>query len=492
VATPTYEVGVEFVAGSYTNLSSYCLRVGVTRDRATIFDSLSPGRCDLLLDNNAGLFSPENAASPYAPNLKPNKRVRILAIHNVTTYQLFAGFVDAWAPDPELARRTARMQATDRVKDLARRRIDTSIAVDIAPSSLATDVLSAAGVAAADRSVDVLPPWDLIPFAWFREYEPVRALEDIARFGYSHLWVDGAGRVNLRTRYLDLGSSAVASYVNDFFGFGYTLSDDQVVNAIKVQGTPRRIASSVQTVAWLQEVPTISASSSVGFWLTYLDPDSLERDTPAQSVSVTRSADYILSTISGYLVPTDPFFGLFSFDRTATASASVTFFGTTAVATVFNGSSDQTYLNKFQVRGYSIQRQPDILRQSATASSQTLYGVRNLSLQSDFIGKFQHAQDYADFLVLQRKDPVPDVTFALKNVFPDVLARELGDLVYLVESNTAVGTGFVVTGLAHDIALVRGLEHTTTYAAHLQETGPWLVLDHATLGKLDSGRELAF
>ena len=60
------------------------------------------------------------------------------------------------------------------------------------------------------------------------------------------------------------------------------------------------------------------------------------------------------------------------------------------------------------------------------------------------------------------------------------------------KTNTAVGTGFVVTGLQHDIAMVRGLEHTATYRVHTHETGPWLVLDHATLGKLDSGRELAY
>src|SRR5438876_3284771 len=278
MATPTYEIGIEFVAGSYTNVASYCLRAGVRRDRATIFDSLSPGQCDLLLDNNAGVFSPENAASPYAPNLKPNKRVRVLAVYNVTTYQLFNGFVDRWEPNPDLSQRTTRVGATDRTKDLARRRVATAIAVNVAPGSLATDVLSAAGVAAADQTVDTLPPFDSIPFAWFREDEPIRALEDVARMGYSYLWVDGAGKVNFRTRYWGLGSSAVASYVNKFQGFGYTLSDDAVVNSVKVQASPRRIASSVQTVAWLQEVLFIPASGTLGFFLNYLDPDTLERD----------------------------------------------------------------------------------------------------------------------------------------------------------------------------------------------------------------------
>src|SRR5437867_232121 len=342
MADPVYNVGIEFVSGSYTNVASYCQRVSISRDRASIFESLSPGRCDLTLDNYTGMFSPENAASSYAPNLKPNKKVRILAVYNVTTYQLFNGFVDRWEPNPDLSQRTTHVQATDRMKDLARRRIDTEIAINVAPGSLATDVLSAAGVAIADQMVDALPPLDSIPFAWFREYEPVRALEDIARFGYSFLWIDGSGKVNVRTRYLDLGSSAVGSYVNDFFAFNYTLSDNQVVNAVKVQGTPRRISTAVQTVAWLQEVPLLPGSSWVGFWTTYFDPDTLERETPAKSLSVTRSADYILSTTSDYLTNPASTVGV---DRTATASATSTFFGTTAVSTVFNGSGDFVYLN---------------------------------------------------------------------------------------------------------------------------------------------------
>ena len=102
--------------------------MGISRDRASIFESLSPGRADIVLDNYTGDYSPENPNGRYYGNLRPNTDIRIRATHSGSSFYLFNGFVDRWEPNPDLSQRTTHVQATDRMKDLSRRRIDTAIA----------------------------------------------------------------------------------------------------------------------------------------------------------------------------------------------------------------------------------------------------------------------------------------------------------------------------------------------------------------------------
>lgn len=479
---PTYSVAVELVSGSFTEVGSDCLRFTIAREAGGVVHGLPVGRADLILDNFDARYSPDNPGGPYAGLLKPNKALRIQATHSGSTYNLFRGLIDRYSPEPELERRVTHVQASDRLKDLMRRRIDSDIAIDTNPGSLAWDVLSRAGVAVADRDVDTLPELSTIPFAWFRDAPALQAMEQILRFGYYSLYAAPNGRVTVKGRYWGPGDAigtVVASYVNDFFALDYALSDDAVVNFARVQGTPRRISTSVQTVAWLQERPFIPASSGIGFTLAYVDPDSNERETPARSISVTNSADYLTNTNSGGT----------GVDRTAQASAQLTVSAVSAVCSIFNGSADPVYLTKFQLRGFSIQRQPEIVAIAQDNSSQTVYGRRDFTLASDFIGTFDpYAQSYADFLIRDRKEPLADIGFTLKNVFPDVLGRELGDIVHLVESNTAVGSRFAIRSIEHDVTLARGLEHSVRYGVVFWIDREYLVLDNDPNGRLDSRR----
>jgi hypothetical protein len=464
-------------------IGSDSVRGLISRQAATLFRPPAIGRFDFSFDNYDGRYSPENANSPYYGLLRPNRGLRIQATYSGSTRSLFTGVIDLFDVAPPLSDRTVRIQASDRSKDLLKRRIDTPVFVSQNVGSLAVSILSAAAVASADMKVDSFNALnETVPYAWYQNYEVQRALQDLIQFGYYQVYVGADGKVNIRNRYVGLTASAVGSYVNDFWKLSYTLDDLTVINQPRITGTPRIVSTAVNTVAWMGEKPFVPASASIGFWLNYVDPTTQEKNTPAVSLSVTRSADFMMNTASDST----------GTDLTATASAQVTFFGASAVCSVFNGSGQQGFLTKFQLRGYSAQRQPQLLQESKDSSSQVAYGVRPYALTSDFISGEQYMQDYAAHLLRIFKDPVPFVDVALKNVWPDNLDRELTDVIYLVESNAAIGSLYQVAGIDHEITLDRGLQHVTTLRCTSYNQGPWLVLDNATLGKLDSGRQLAF
>ena len=70
-------------------------------------------------------------------------------------------------------------------------------------------------------------------------------------------------------------------------------------------------------------------------------------------------------------------------------------------------------------------------------------------------------------------------------------AREVGDLIFITESETAVNTSLSISEIDHTVSLSRGLEHVLRLKVYLPQgssAGNNLILDDPVKGKLDSGR----
>lgn len=478
-----YFVGFESVAGAYTDIASSVQRFHIERRLATLFQPMEAGRLTLELDNTAAAFSPANTLSPHYPNLIPGKKVLVRATHSGSGHNLFKGTVEEFVLVPGLADRLVMLEASDETRKLAETYVTTSLFVNSDPGSMFVAVMSLSNVAsfAADDFGDT------IPYGWFRDVTAVDAMQRLIEFGdYSGL-VDASGTVQLRNRTAGWKTGVVASYsvvgTDGYYSMDYSLAGRTVVNRSKVGGHSRRAATSQQTIAWLNSAPTVPASGHLGFWLSYVDPSEPTVGTPAMSLQApVSSSDWKLNTAAD---------GSGS-DRTATGSLNVTLFGEAAVCSLYNGSSDIVYLTKFQIRGFSIQQQPDIAVQYDDSSSQALYGKREFSLDSEFISAPSYAKDYAALLVTNRSAPLPEITVGLHNRFPDVLVRDLGDIIGLVESHSAVNSQWSVTSIAHDVSLQAGLEHVTKMGVRFYSNRPYLVLDDPVQGVLDGNRELAF
>lgn len=88
----------EFVSGTWTDISiGHEVRsVSTRRGRSNESDSFSAGTATVTLDNRERDFDPSYVDSPYYPNVKPNRRVRVSMYWAGTLYYLFTGYVDSW------------------------------------------------------------------------------------------------------------------------------------------------------------------------------------------------------------------------------------------------------------------------------------------------------------------------------------------------------------------------------------------------------------
>jgi hypothetical protein len=87
---PTLQVWVNF-SGTEVNVAADVRRLTISRGRSRERETMSPGRVDIDLWNFSGKYDPDNFSSPYYPNIRPNKTVRILAVTDTGTVPLFDG-----------------------------------------------------------------------------------------------------------------------------------------------------------------------------------------------------------------------------------------------------------------------------------------------------------------------------------------------------------------------------------------------------------------
>ncbi|MBI4185290.1 MAG: hypothetical protein HY521_14960 [Proteobacteria bacterium] len=449
----------------------------IERRAADLFERLSAGRADLVLENAGAAYSPEQAGGPYV--LKVGDALAVKAVtEQGSVYGLFSGHVERYGVNPAPERRTTHLQAADRAR-LLKRSINLGLRAEAPVGSLFAEVLSTAGVAPEYRAVAGIA--DRAPYAFLDNLSGGDAFDRLLRTGAHHGYVSGAGRITVRGRNFDLLATSVASYA-DFAALGFALADERVVNDARVSGEPRE-ATGVSTIAWLDETQTLAAGAGVSFVLGFLDPETRERATPAMSlVAPDAGTDYALAAAPDGT----------GADLSSGAVVSLAAFATSALVTVTNANAGPAYLTRFQLRGVPLRRKPAFIAQAEGASSQAVFGRRTLAIESDMIGDVLKAADYAAYLVDRFAEPAGDLAVAIKNRFPDVLARELLERVTLVESHTGVASDYVIEGLAHTVSFERGVEHVLEMSLHRAAPKAYLVLDSDPAGRIDAARTLGF
>lgn len=104
--------------------------VSITYGRGDRYETVQPAHVSLTLLNVDGRFTPGNVSSPYYPNVKKGRRIRVSVTHNGVTYTRFTGFVDEWPvawADASATVADVRISASSRMAQLGRGRTLPSI-----------------------------------------------------------------------------------------------------------------------------------------------------------------------------------------------------------------------------------------------------------------------------------------------------------------------------------------------------------------------------
>jgi hypothetical protein len=74
---------------------------------------MNAGRLTVVLDDQAGLYNPENTGSSLSPNVVPLRPIRVRATHNSVTYGLFFGWITRIEHNPSPTGQETRIEAID-------------------------------------------------------------------------------------------------------------------------------------------------------------------------------------------------------------------------------------------------------------------------------------------------------------------------------------------------------------------------------------------
>jgi len=470
---PVYTLALELAVDSLTQVQSHCLRASYSRK---ITDAFSP------LEPDEGIFEFVNDVGSYSPLLNSGlligRRVELSATHGGSSYNLYSGRVKRISTRPVLGERSTVIEALSSIDQLQKQRLDTGIFVDYNAASLFTEIMTRSAI--TSFTADVL--YDTVPFAWYRDRNAANALDQLVQSGYYQLYADGAGTMKLKSRYFAAFATSVDTIDVQAQDMNYAISDGSVVNRAVIRALPRKQSSDVATLAYLANPVVLPASGHAGFFISFLDPRDFATPTAVGSIeTLVASQDYYAAQNSDGT----------GTNFTSALSLNMAVFGASAVTSIFNSNSADVYLTRFQARGYPILAGTELSVKYDDTSSQNVYGLKEAAFEANLLTNYEFMRDLANVIVGDRKEPRDEFSVAMVNEFPNILQYQVGDAMSLVNSLTGVNSTWSIRRINHEITLARGLEHVAKFEFDRLSPRPWLILDHPTYGKLDSGRQLA-
>lgn len=129
--------------------------VTITRGRSSTRGAFTPGFASIVLDNRDGEFDPNNTSSTYAGDLNPGTPVRIRAVYNVTTYDVFYGHVKRWPVSYTLpSESTVTVEVTESLALITNYHLEDHAEAEESTDTRIGNLLDEVGWPAARRNLD--------------------------------------------------------------------------------------------------------------------------------------------------------------------------------------------------------------------------------------------------------------------------------------------------------------------------------------------------
>lgn len=140
---------------AWTDISAYVRSFTYTRGRTDEVSQSSGGTATIVLNNRDRRFEPEYASSPYYPYVLPLRRIRIRALWDGTTYDLFNGYAaqwpQSWSNSPE--DQESAVACVDGFEPLNALKLNTSYSEEVSGTRIG-NILDDAGWNSIERDID--------------------------------------------------------------------------------------------------------------------------------------------------------------------------------------------------------------------------------------------------------------------------------------------------------------------------------------------------
>ena len=442
----------------------------------------------LTLDNTDRLFSPENASSPLFGKLVPQRPVRIQSNDGTTTRTHWVGWIDSI--QPVVGRYGARtvelvavgamqfLKATETALPLQRNRRTDEVIADLIKEVVIPPALNRAWVLGRTGGSELTASTYLATTAaysdletgvrtlgiaadnWVRQggytdvvqdsFDVYRAIGDVTAAERGRFFFDREGKAVFWNRHhLLQGATPLAAFDDSMTGLTYSYAGlDALKNEVTVIAHPRTISASADDVLWKldEAVITVEASKPRTVYVKY--DDEANKRVGAEEVTVNNV----------------------TFEQ-GTAAVTVKANANGAELTFTAAGGQDAVVKTCEVRGRKIVDSGQMEAKSASAQSIMDYGRRALRLNLPSVDTLDEAAAIAGHEQRKRSQPrglVQTVTLASHGKqggaqHDEQLARTLGDLITVKETQTGHEGQYHVIGEAHELSAGATLWKTTWY-----------------------------
>jgi hypothetical protein len=169
-----------------------------TRGRGDAWSGVTPGELSVTLDDDDGAFDPENASSPFYPNVKLTRKLAVTATYNGVTYGLGCGYTDSYQATPLPVGADVTIHATDLFKRLQNRGVTANFPAQTVGARV-NALLDLLQWPASARLID--PGRLTVPAQALANVNPLTHLDDLLKAEQGLFWIDGLGHAVYRDRW---------------------------------------------------------------------------------------------------------------------------------------------------------------------------------------------------------------------------------------------------------------------------------------------------
>ena len=187
------------VAPTYPiDITEFVREISTSRGTQRELQRIGAGTADIVLDNRDNRFTPLVTTSPYFPNIKPMRRIRIRATWESVLFPVFMGFVESWPIEfPEDVDQVTRVRLVDGFTVLARQQVSGDFPQQTSGARVGA-ILDAAGWLTADRDIDFGVV--TVPAITLENVSPLEHIQQIEYAEGGRFFMGRDGRATFRDR----------------------------------------------------------------------------------------------------------------------------------------------------------------------------------------------------------------------------------------------------------------------------------------------------
>ena len=426
---------------SHGNEASRMVSLSVRRGRQSMmgFKSLEPfrpGTATIILDNADGRFDPFDTSSPLYPNVTPGKFFRLM-VHSIsedTTYDIMRGIVGDIQPVLVRGRQQVRINLVDGLQWLVDNRVNLGLQQNIDKDDPPVLIKNAVGWPSDRWPLRLSEDTDnhIYWWAWDQNaFEATREWND-AEFGVSFHARDG--RYTWRSKDYSHYCSVTLEENELLRDIARPQPWEIVRNNIRVN-VQTKLLDSINTTLWeMSDIPPIADGETF-----YIEP--IFKYEEWQPCGAAISFNYTVNTQAD------------GGGADLSASCDLTYdsqIGEGAKLWLLNRSGSDGYITLFRAVGDAIYAPFVDMRAVEDTTSQADFGSHTLEITPRWVEDSQYADNLADWLLAELKDPEQLPVIQLEDRFTEQFRPDLYDRVVLVAPTLGIANTYRLGQIEHE------------------------------------------